>query len=57
MVQLETPLDAAALPQSRVELGKLTSLIRPQLELPAELFRHVSVITPNETEAASLLSK
>ena len=35
--------------------GKLTVLNpAPAAELPAELFRHVSVITPNETEAALL---
>ncbi|HHT72377.1 MAG TPA: ribokinase [Firmicutes bacterium] len=56
VVQLETPLDAVARAlKVGWELGKLTVLNpAPAAELPAELFRHVSVITPNETEAALL---
>lgn len=56
VVQLEVPMAAVqrALAVAR-ELGKLTVLDpAPAAELPDEVYRHVSVITPNKSEAALL---
>jgi ribokinase len=56
LVQLETPLEtvAAVLAYAR-DRGAATILDpAPARALPAEVLRHVDILTPNETEAAAL---
>jgi len=56
LLQLEIPLDSV-LEAARMASAKMRTVIldpAPAVPLPEDLYRHVSIITPNETEAALL---
>ena len=57
--QLETPLATVAAALQIARAAGVTTLLNPApaLPLPSDLWRMVSVLTPNETEAAALTGK
>jgi ribokinase len=56
LLQLEAPLDAVVAAAAAARARGVTVILdpAPARELPAELYRLVDIITPNETEAAIL---
>lgn len=56
LMQLEIPLDSVLAAAKTAFAKKRTVILdpAPAVPLPDELYRHVSIITPNETEAALL---
>jgi ribokinase len=56
LMQLETPVDTIAYAAALAFHKKVRVILNPApaRELPGELLRHISVITPNETEAGIL---
>jgi ribokinase len=56
LVQLETPLETVAAVLKHARARGATAILdpAPARSLPAEVLRHVDILTPNETEAAAL---
>lgn len=57
LLQLEVPLEAVVAAAQRARDAQVTVILdpAPARELPADLYRTVDILTPNETEASTLV--